>query len=161
MRKLERFRNFEIDVNSLQNCFYVRSRGRVIANSLLFIVARYLPWFSVKNFLYRLTGMHVGKNVSVGLMAMFGIFYPEKIFIGDNSIIGYNAVILEHEFLINGYRIGEVHIGKNVLIGACSVILPGVRIGDNSIVGAGSVVTKDVPANCLVAGNPARFVKRL
>lgn len=161
MRRLERFRNYKADVNSLWHCFEVRSRARVIANSSLFIIARYLPWFFIKNFLYRLAGVNIGRNVSVGLMAMFGIFYPEKIFIGDNTIIGYNAVILEHEFLVNGYRIGEVHIGKNVMIGACSVVLPGVNIGDNAVVAAGSVVTKDVPAKCFVVGNPARFVKRL
>lgn len=161
MRKLERFRNYEADVNSLRHAFKVRSRARVIANSTIFIICEYLPWFSVKNMLYRLAGVNIGKNVSVGLMAMFGIFYPEKIFIGDNSIIGYNAVILEHEFLVNGYRIGEVHIGKNVMIGACSIVLPGVRIGDNSVIAAGSVVTKDVPAKCLVAGNPARVVRKI
>lgn len=50
-------------------------------------------------------------------------------------------------------------IGKNVWIGANSRILKGVNIGDNSIVAASSVLTKDVPKNCIVAGNPAKIVK--
>lgn len=161
MRKLERYRNFRIDVNSLYHSFKVTSRLRVIANSFIFIICQYLPWFSVKNFLYRLTGMHVGKNVAIGFMAMFGIFKSEKIFIGDNSIIGYNTVILEHEFLVNEYRFGEVHIGRGVLIGANCTVLCGVNIGDGAVVGAGSVVTKDVPAGCFAAGNPARVVRKL
>ena len=55
---------------------------------------------------------------------------------------------------------GPVRIGSNVWIGFESCILPGVTIGDGSVVGARSVVTANVPANCVVAGNPARVVKR-
>jgi len=50
---------------------------------------------------------------------------------------------------------------KRAWIGINSTILPGVTIGENSIVGAGSVVTKDVPDNTIVAGNPAKFIKRI
>ncbi len=50
-------------------------------------------------------------------------------------------------------------IGNHVWIGENALILKGVKIGDNSIVGAGSVVTKDVPNNSIVAGNPARIIK--
>ena len=54
-----------------------------------------------------------------------------------------------------------VVLKRNCWIGAGAVILPGVTVGENSIVGAGSVVTKDVPDNTVVAGNPAKFVKQL
>lgn len=161
MRRLERYRNFRPDVNTLYDCFKFSSRLKVIANSFIFIICQYLPWFSVKNLLYRMTGMHVGRKVAIGFMAMFGIFYPSKIFIGDNSIIGYNTVILEHEFLVNEYRFGEVHIGRGVLIGANCTVLCGVTIGDGAVVGAGSVVTKDIPANTFVAGNPARVLRKV
>ena len=56
---------------------------------------------------------------------------------------------------------GPVRIGKNVWIGRGAVILPGVSVGDNAIVGANSVVTKSVPANCVVGGIPARIIKYL
>lgn len=52
-------------------------------------------------------------------------------------------------------------IGKNVFIGARSIVMKGVTIGDGAVVGAGSVVTKDVPANAIVAGNPAKIVKMI
>ena len=53
----------------------------------------------------------------------------------------------------------DTYIGKNCVIGARSIILPGVRIGDSTIVAAGSVVTKDTPPNTILAGNPAKIVK--
>ena len=56
---------------------------------------------------------------------------------------------------------GKVKIGKNVWIGDKASIMPGVKIGDGVIVGANSVVTKDIPSYCLVAGNPARIIKKL
>jgi acetyltransferase-like isoleucine patch superfamily enzyme len=54
-----------------------------------------------------------------------------------------------------------VLIEDHVWIGAHVIILPGVRIGHNSAIGAGSVVTKDVPANCLAVGNPARVLRQM
>ena len=55
----------------------------------------------------------------------------------------------------------DVHIGKNVWVGAGAIILPGITIGDNSVVGAGAIVTKDVPENVVVVGNPARIIKHI
>jgi maltose O-acetyltransferase len=54
-----------------------------------------------------------------------------------------------------------IRIGKNVWIASNTLILSGVRIGDNSVIGAGSVVTHNIPANCLAAGNPAKIIKTL
>lgn len=53
----------------------------------------------------------------------------------------------------------DTYIGKNCVIGINSIIMPGVHIGDEVVVGAGAVVTKDVPSNCIVAGNPAIVLK--
>ena len=49
--------------------------------------------------------------------------------------------------------------GNNCVIGVNSIVLPGVTLGDEVVVGSGAVVTKDIPSNCIVAGNPARIVK--
>ncbi len=54
-----------------------------------------------------------------------------------------------------------VHIGKGAWIGAGATILPGVTVGDNAVVGAASVVTHDVPADVVVVGNPAKFIRRV
>lgn len=59
-----------------------------------------------------------------------------------------------------GYAI-PIIIGDNVWIGGSAVILPGVKIGDNSVVAGGAVVTKDVPSNVVVGGNPAKIIKEI
>lgn len=143
----------------MQYCFRIVSLPRTAFNFVVLSICRYLPWLGLKNWLYRrLLNMQVGKNVSVGLMAMFDIFFPQLISIGDNSIIGYNATVLTHEFLIREYRKGRVEIGRNVVIGNNTVILPGVSIGDGAVVGACSLVNKDIPAGVLAAGVPARII---
>ncbi len=105
--------------------------------------------------------MRVGKNVSVGLMAMMDVLFPQLISIGENSIIGYNATILCHEFRIKEFCTGKVEIGANVLIGANSTILPGVQIGEGAQVGAGSLVNRDIPPGVLAAGVPARVIGKV
>ncbi len=157
MRKLKSFRSESR--NSLLNWRRVKNPLRVVMNFILIYSARYMPSLRVKNFLYRLTGMKVGKDVAVGLGAVFDIFFPELIEIGDNCIIGYGATVLAHEFLIKEWKTGGVKIGRNVLIGANTTVLAGVSIGDNSTVSACSLVNDNIPANSFYAGVPARKVK--
>ncbi|EEL14418.1 Bacterial transferase [Bacillus cereus 95/8201] len=132
---------------------------KVMKNFIIIQIARYTPFLSVKNWLYRtFLRMKVGKKTSFALMVMPDIMFPEKITVGDNSIIGYNTTLLAHEYLIREYRLGEIVIGNEVMIGANTTILPGVRIGDGAIVSAGTLVHKDVPGGAFVGGNPMRVI---
>lgn len=146
--------------NSLWNWTDNRDPLRVIFNFLMLLVVRYSPSLRLKLKCLELMGVRVGRNVSMALQATVDIFYPELIEIGDNSIIGYNATILAHEYMINSYRTGKVVIGRNVLIGANSTVLPGITIGDGAIVSAGSLVNRDVPAGAFVGGVPAAVIER-
>jgi acetyltransferase-like isoleucine patch superfamily enzyme len=106
----------------------------------------------------KLLRMKVGNQTAFALMVMPDIMFPEKISVGHNTVIGYNTTILAHEYLIKEYRLGEVNIGNEVMIGANSTILPGVTIGDGAIVSAGTLVHKDVPPGCFVGGNPMKII---
>ncbi len=91
------------------------------------------------------------------------------VLIGEGSVCSQNCFIsgqshryedVSKNFLRQGVNTEQVVIGKNVWIGANSVILLGVKIGNNSVIGAGSTVVEDVPAYSVVAGNPAKIIKR-
>lgn len=145
--------------NSLWNVYKTVSFWKVMKNFIIIQIARYTPFLSVKNWLYRtFLRMKVGKKTSFALMVMPDIMFPEKITVGDNSIIGYNTTLLAHEYLIREYRLGEIVIGNEVMIGANTTILPGVRIGDGAIVSAGTLIHKDAPSGAFVGGNPMRVI---
>ncbi|HDR4707762.1 TPA: acyltransferase [Bacillus paranthracis] len=145
--------------NSLWNVYKTVSFWKVMKNFIIIQIARYTPFLSVKNWLYRtFLRMKVGKKTSFALMVMPDIMFPEKITVGENSIIGYNTTLLAHEYLIREYRLGEIFIGNEVMIGANTTILPGVKIGDGAIVSAGTLVHKDVPSGAFVGGNPMRVI---
>lgn len=110
----------------------------------------------------------IGDNV--GLNGTSITSRSRTISIGEDSMVAPNVIIVDSDFHIpwppekrheccDTDSDGEVRIGKNCWIGMNSVILKGVTIGDNSIIGAGSVVNKDIPADSLAAGVPARVVK--
>jgi len=145
--------------NSLWNIYKTVSFFKVAKNFIVIQIARYTPFLSVKNWLYRtFLRMKVGKETSFALMVMPDTMFPELIEVGDNSIIGYNTTILAHEYLIDEYRLGKVEIGHQVMIGANCTILPGVKIGDGAIISAATLVHKDVPAGAFVGGNPMQLI---
>lgn len=145
--------------NSLWNVYKTVSFWKVMKNFIVIQIARYTPFLRMKNWLYRtFLRMRIGEQTSFALMAMPDIMFPEKITVGHNSIIGYNTTLLAHEYLITEYRLGEIIIGNEVMIGANSTILPGVVIGDGAIVSAGTLVHRDVPSGAFVGGNPMRVI---
>jgi acetyltransferase-like isoleucine patch superfamily enzyme len=91
-------------------------------------------------------------------MVMLDIFFPQDITIGEDTIIGYHSTILCHEFLRHEWRRGPVVIGRDVMIGANTTVLPGVVIGDGATISAGSLVNRDVPAGAIVGGVPIRLI---
>ncbi|MBR2829689.1 MAG: sugar O-acetyltransferase [Solobacterium sp.] len=113
-----------------------------------------------------LKNVHVGKNVVFN----FGCRFVDDadITIGDNTMLGPGVCIstaehpLSPELRRNGLQYNKpVHIEDNVWIGAGAVILAGVTIGRNTVIGAGSVVTKDIPADSLALGIPAKVIRSI
>lgn len=94
------------------------------------------------------------------------------IIIGNGTIIAPNVIIVDSDFHAlwppenraynPGFETDEnVNIGENVWVGMNSLILKGVTIGNNSVIGAGSVVSSDIPADCIACGNPAKMIRQL
>ena len=145
--------------NSLWHVYKTVPFGKVVKNFIVIQLARYTPFLGMKNWLYKtFLRMNIGEHTSFALMVMLDVMFPEKISVGTNTVIGYNTTILAHEYLIKEYRLGAVEIGSEVMIGANTTVLPGVKIGDGAIVSAGTLVHKDVPAGAFVGGNPMRII---
>ena len=111
-----------------------------------------------------------GKNITIGKNVFINSdckFQDQGgITIDDGALIGHGVVLatLNHDMdpaKRQQLHPAPIHIGKCVWIGANATITGGVTIGDNSIVAAGAVVTKDVPANVVVGGVPAKFIKKI
>jgi acetyltransferase-like isoleucine patch superfamily enzyme len=116
--------------------------------------------------LYINYGKHtqIGKNVFINFDCVF--LDLGGIIIEDNVLIAPKVSLLSEGHPINpndrqSLVPGRIRISKNAWIGAAATILPGVTIGENSVVAAGAVVSKDVPANTLVGGIPAKIIKSI
>jgi acetyltransferase-like isoleucine patch superfamily enzyme len=108
--------------------------------------------------------INIGKNVFINHACSF--LDMGGITVGDNVLIGPKVNLVSENHPIDPSQrkslIGKpIVIKNNAWIGAAATILPGITIGENSIVAAGSIVTKDVPDNTIVAGNPAKRIKDL
>jgi maltose O-acetyltransferase len=128
----------------------------------------------------------IGDNVTI--WTPFNCVYGENIFIGNDVFLNLNCMIIDnnrveigdHAMLGPGIQIytaahpldaesrnqgweitKPVTIGNSVWIGGSAILLPGVMIGERSVIGAGAVVTKDVPPDVVVAGNPARIIQEI
>lgn len=101
--------------------------------------------------------MDIAKSARISFGAKLDKTNPSGIHIGDESYVASGAIIFTHDFARSMHA--DTYIGKRCFIGANAIVMCGITIGDNVIVGSGSVVTKNIPSNCIAAGNPARVIK--
>jgi UDP-2-acetamido-3-amino-2,3-dideoxy-glucuronate N-acetyltransferase len=110
----------------------------------------------------------IGKNCKISSHS----FICEGVHIEDNVFIGHNVTFINDKYPRStnpegslqtdaDWKVEKTYIKKGASIGSSTTILCGITIGENAMTGAGSVVTKDVPSNALVAGNPAKIIRQL
>lgn len=107
--------------------------------------------------------IHIGKHVFINSSCHFQD--QGGIYIGDYALIGHNVVLATINHGMNPYDrhniYKPIHIGNRVWIGSNVVITQGVTIGDGAVIAAGAVVTKDVPADTVVGGVPAKVIRTI
>ncbi|MGN8844466.1 putative colanic acid biosynthesis acetyltransferase [Niallia sp. HCP3S3_B10] len=177
----------KVELKKYDQSWYSRGRSNLVV-LIWWIVQGSLFRFSIhnmyswRNFLLRLFGAKIGKNVQIRSTAKFT--YPWKVIVGDytwigdnvklysldNIVIGSNCIISQESYLCTGsHNISDPYFGlvtKPIIIkdGAWVAsdvfVYPGVTINEHAVIAARSTVTKDVPDNMVYAGNPAKFCKK-
>ncbi len=129
---------------------------RFYINFLIARVARLIDFSPIKVFLYRLTGMKIGKGVFISPEVILDPHFPMLITLEDYSIIGWGAKLFTHEFSGNRYRVGRIVVKRGANVGGFSTIRGGVTIGEMADVPYGSIIYKDVPDHA----KPAQLLSR-
>lgn len=168
---------FEINEDELMR-FYgysgsigrLRLRAKLFRSWLLHSIAYSSPHPGLAVAMHRARGVKIGKNCHISQYVQIDLLYPHLVKIGDNVAIGSNTMIFAHVnigtnlFLKNGEyprKVEPVTIKSGAWINPGCIITAGLIIGENSILSVGSVITENVPDYCIVAGNPARVIKKI
>lgn len=152
--------------------FFANIRSKFLCNMMDWAIIEPFAPRKLRPWILRRLGCKIGKNVFIGDHVRIDAGHADLIYIDDHAHITGGCRLLCHQRDLRhyckgddaaklSYRLGEIHVGKGVMIGMESMIMPGVTIGDGAIVGAGSLVSKDIPAWTIATGCPARVVKEI
>ncbi len=105
-----------------------------------------------------LYGMEIGEGTRISRKTKLDTgSNPHGVHIGKYSWLTGGVIFLTHDACRRMKT--DTYLGDYCFVGSRTIILPGVRIGNEVVIGSGSVVTKDIPSNCIAAGNPAKIIK--
>ncbi|PJX28519.1 hypothetical protein CAP47_00460 [Psychroflexus sp. S27] len=126
----------------------------------------------VRPWLWKLTGVNIQGNVSIGYDVYYDVGNARLIHIEEGVWIASRCLLLCHKRILDEYYVGDdynmlpykkepIILKKGCVIGMDTIVMPGVTIGEGAIIGAGSVVVKDIPAWTIAVGNPCKVVKQI
>src|SRR3989338_4349121 len=148
--------------SSSQNDWHkLRNPLRMLFTALIFEILRKTPPCKIKNAIYRIFGVRIGKGVSIAYNVLPDPLFPEFLTIEDGVMIGSDCEFATHEFLRKSFTIGRTVIKRNAMISGYNILRAGVTIGENSMTGAYTFVSKDVDKNIFAAGIPAKSIKEI
>lgn len=114
----------------------------------------------------KVKGYDIGRGTIIESGILWDKVNPKGIHIGKECLIAHGVTILTHDHckrvgpsVVDCFRT-DTYIGDRCFVAVNATILPGVHIGKECVIGAGSVVTKDIPSNCIAAGNPAKVIRK-
>lgn len=152
--------------------FFRNIRLKHLANKMDWAILEPFNPRKLRPHFMRKMGCKVGKGCYIGEHVKIDQSHPDMITVEDNVSIAAGTRLLCHQrdftnynvgddYMKLGYTIKPIVLKKGCLIGMESMVLPGVTVGEGAIVGAGSLVTKDIPAWTIAAGNPAKVIKQI
>ena len=148
----------------------IKLRYRLLRSWFLQLLASVSPSSSLSVQLHRARGVKIGRHVYIGTGVYLDLLYPQLITIEDYVSIGMNSMFFVHsnatcsKWLKEKYyprKVAPIKIKKGAWIPPGVIILCGVTIGENSVVGAGSLVIYDIEDYTVVAGSPAKLIKKI
>lgn len=137
---------------------------RKVRNTIYMLLAYACPNNKLRQWMHRRRGVHIGKNVYLGMFCFLDNLHPEYIYIEDNASVNAGTMILTHFNPMKRYaavfqaQMAPVLIKEGAIVAVRSTIMPGVCIGKNAVVSAGTIVDKDVADCTIVKGNPMKVV---
>ena len=137
---------------------------RKVRNTIYMLLAYACPNNKLRKWMHRRRGVHIGKNVYLGMFCFLDNLHPEYIYIEDNASVNAGTMILTHFNPMKRYaavfqaQMAPVLIKEGAIVAVRSTIMPGVCIGKNAVVSAGTIVDKDVADCTIVKGNPMKVV---
>jgi len=161
-------------VSSVKKVQEINDQAKKDLDAAKEIFYQFVPHFSkTAQIMFPLSGIEYPENLRVGpgsfINAYLQVISAGNIRIGENTFVGPNCQLYTANHHVTSKVLrreawqydSPVTIGDDCWLGGMVIVLPGITIGDGVVIGAGSVVTKDVPNNCLIAGNPARIIRYL
>jgi acetyltransferase-like isoleucine patch superfamily enzyme len=147
-------------LNAGDDWWRARNFFRIWYNGVIIEITRLLPHCFLKTLLLKMVGVKIGKNCKIGKGTVFDHLYCDNVELEDNVLIGANCYLDGHEYTITQTVFGKTLLKKGVELKPHSFVRTGTTIGENTIIESDSMAQREIPANEVWAGVPAKFIKK-
>jgi len=147
-------------LNAGDDWWRARNVFRIWYNGIIIEITRFLPHFFLKTWLLRAVGIKIGRNCKIGYGVVFDHIYGDNVTLEDNVRIDEHCYLDGHEYTISQTVFGKILIKKGVHLKHHSYVRVGTTIGENTIIESYGMAQREIPANEIWGGMPAKFIKK-